>query len=324
MNAQTRGLGRGLGALIPPAAPLPPAEPTTGPGAAAGILTVPVEDIVPNPRQPRSTIDQGALDELAASIRAHGLIQPLIVTHAPPTVAAPYQLITGERRWRAARIAGLAEVPVLVKEATPQQLLELALVENIQRADLNPLEEAEAFQALITDFGLSQQEVADRVGKSRVAVANVVRLLRLPDPVKALLAEDSLSEGHARALLGLADDELIVQAAGQVITRELTVRQTEELVRRLVTVADAADAVRLPPHKLEAHFSHTTEQTVYATLLRLRLFEAKRLLTTTDLAVKEIARRTGFCHAQHLSNAFRRAEHCTPVEYRRRETASSA
>jgi len=243
MNAQTRGLGRGLGALIPPAAPLPPAEPTTGPGAAAGILTVPVEDIVPNPRQPRSTIDQGALDELAASIRAHGLIQPLIVTHAPPTVAAPYQLITGERRWRAARIAGLAEVPVLVKEATPQQLLELALVENIQRADLNPLEEAEAFQALITDFGLSQQEVADRVGKSRVAVANVVRLLRLPDPVKALLAEDSLSEGHARALLGLADDELIVQAAGQVITRELTVRQTEELVRRLVTVADAADAV---------------------------------------------------------------------------------
>jgi len=237
MNPQTRGLGRGLGALIPPAATLPPLEPS------AGFLTISVKDIIPNPRQPRSAIDPGGLNELAVSIREHGLIQPLIVTHAPSTAAAPYQLIAGERRWRAAHIAGLAEVPVLVKEATPQQLLELALVENIQRADLNPLEEAEAFQSLITEFGLSQQEVADRVGKSRVAVANVVRLLRLPDQVKALLAEGSLSEGHARALLGLADDELIVQAAGQVITRELTVRQTEELVRRLVAVADAADAV---------------------------------------------------------------------------------
>ena len=127
-----------------------------------------------------------ALAELSASIREHGLIQPLIVTRARATDRAAYQLIAGERRWRAAQLAGLTAVPVVIKEATPQQSLELALVENIQRADLNPLEEAEAFQALISDFGLSQQEVADRVGKSRVAVANVVRLLRLPEKVKAL------------------------------------------------------------------------------------------------------------------------------------------
>ena len=233
MSAQTRGLGRGLSALIPP--PSPTQQMLGSPETSAGILSVAVMDIIPNPRQPRSAISPETLAELADSIREHGLIQPLIVTHAPPSASAPYQLIAGERRWRAAQLAELATVPVLVKEATPQQLLELALVENIQRADLNPLEEAEAYQALITEFGLSQQEVAKRVGKSRVAVANVVRLLRLPDPVKALLAEGNLSEGHARALLSLPDSDVIIRAAEQVVSRQLTVRQTEELVRRLLT-----------------------------------------------------------------------------------------
>ncbi len=243
MTTAPRGLGKGLGALIPHTPVLAGEEGRAGaPGGA--ILEVSVADIIPNPRQPRGKLDGEALAELAASIKEHGLLQPLIVTRARPTDRAPYQLIAGERRWRAAQMAGLATVPVVVKEATPQQLLELALVENIQRADLGPLEEAEAFQALMGDFGLSQQAVAERVGKSRAAVANTLRLLRLPNRAKALLAEGALTEGHARALLALSDDDTLLAAADQVVARELTVRQTEELVRRLLT---AVSAVRSEP-----------------------------------------------------------------------------
>jgi len=246
MSPQPRGLGRGLGALIPTGPPPAPADLVEEP-AGAGIRDVSVDNIMPNPRQPRSVITPDTLAELAASIREHGLIQPIIVTQAPPTEKVAFQLIAGERRWRAAQLAGLKTVPVLVKEATPQQLLELALVENIQRADLNSLEEATAFQALVTEFGLSQQEIADRVGKSRVAVANILRLLRLPDQVKALLVGGALSEGHARALLALDDDDALIRAAEQVVARELTVRQTEELARRLQAVADTAQAVADEP-----------------------------------------------------------------------------
>lgn len=232
MTGQARGLGKGLGALIP----------TGGtPGGApsdAGLLAVPVGDIIPNPRQPRTRMDPESLTELAESIKEHGLIQPLIVTRAAPSSRAAYQLIAGERRWRAAQMAGLKTVPVLLKEATPQQFLELALVENIQRADLNPLEEADAYQALMSDFALNQQQVAERVGKSRVAVANTLRLLRLPDAVKGLLASGELSEGHARALLGLPDDEAITEAAALVVKRSLSVRQTEDLVRKLLEPHD--------------------------------------------------------------------------------------
>ena len=242
MSAQTRGLGRGLDALIPPApSGTAPQGGQEGTQVHAGVLTVPVTDIIPNPRQPRTSIPAEALSELAASIREHGMIQPLIVTRARPNGPARYQLIAGERRWRAAQMAGLEAVPVLVKEATSQQLLELALVENIQRADLGPLEEAAAFQALMTEFRLSQQDVAERVGKSRVAIANTVRLLNLPASLKALLSDGALTEGHARALLGLSSPEAMTQAAEQVVARDLTVRQTEELVRRLQTVIDARD-----------------------------------------------------------------------------------
>jgi ParB family transcriptional regulator, chromosome partitioning protein len=230
MTGQPRGLGKGLGALIPTAGAR---ETRDERETESGLLMASVTDIAPNPRQPRTRIDPDALAELSASIKEHGLIQPLIVTRSGPTARVPYQLIAGERRWRAAQLAGLETVPVLVKEATSQQMLELALVENIQRSDLNPLEEAEAYQHLIDDFALNQQEVAARVGKSRVAVANTLRLLRLPGRVKALLADGALTEGHARALLGLADEEIIVEAAGVVVSRNLTVRQTEELVRRL-------------------------------------------------------------------------------------------
>ena len=246
MTTPPRGLGRGLGALIPSSGAI--AADAAPDSFASGVLEVSVTDIIPNPRQPRTVMDAGALAELSASIREHGLIQPLIVTRARPTDRAPYQLIAGERRWRAAQLAGLTAVPVVIKEATPQQSLELALVENIQRADLNPLEEAEAFQALISDFGLSQQEVADRVGKSRVAVANVVRLLRLPAKVKALLAQGALTEGHARALLGLEEDEPIIRAAEQVVARGLNVRETEDLVRRLLATAQATP-IQIDPVK---------------------------------------------------------------------------
>ncbi len=246
MSTQTRGLGRGLGALIPPTGPASGEAPGVS-EAAVSVVHVPVADIIPNPRQPRAALLPESLAELAESIRQHGVIQPLIVARSRPTDPAPYQLIAGERRWRAAQLAGLTTVPVIVKGATPEQTLELALVENIQRADLNPLEEAEAYRALMADFGLSQAEVADRVGKSRAAVANTVRLLRLPDAVKALLSAGTLSEGHARALLALPNDDLIIKAAEQVVARGLNVRQTEELVHRLCASGHAQSLAQEEP-----------------------------------------------------------------------------
>ena len=213
------GLGRGLEALIP-VAERPP----------GGVAQVPVSAITPNPMQPRTSLGKDTLAELAASIVEHGLIQPLIVTQQGPD---RYQLIAGERRWQAARMAGLMTVPVIVKEATPQQILELALVENIQRADLNPLEEASAFRQLVDEFGLTQEQVAGRVGKSRVAVTNTLRLLRLPDEVKQALVDGAIHEGHARALLALPTPEAQVAALKVVTRKALSVRQTEELVRRL-------------------------------------------------------------------------------------------
>jgi ParB family chromosome partitioning protein len=217
--ARRRALGKGLEALIPTAVVIGP-----------GLREISVESIVPNPLQPRQALDPNALQELADSVREHGLIQPLIVTQQDQT----YQLIAGERRWQAAKMAGLSRVPALVKDATPQQMLELALVENIQRADLNPLEEASAYQQLIEDFGLTQAQVAGRVGKSRAAVANSVRLLRLPPEVKESLVAGQISEGHARALLGLPEAETQRRALHRLIQRELNVRQTEELVRRWI------------------------------------------------------------------------------------------
>jgi ParB family chromosome partitioning protein len=194
------------------------------------VTQIPVSAITPNPMQPRTVLDPDALADLAASIREHGLIQPLIVTKQGPE---RYQLIAGERRWQASRMAGLATVPVIIKEATPQQVLELALVENIQRADLNPLEEATAFRQLVEEFGLTQEQVAERVSKSRVAVTNTMRLLRLPAEVKQALADGTIREGHARALLALSTAEAQIAALKTVVRQDLSVRQTEELVRRL-------------------------------------------------------------------------------------------
>ena len=220
--AKKRGLGKGLDALIPGGG---------SPAANDGVLLLPVDDIRPNPRQPRSYFSPEALEELAASIREHGVIQPLVVADAPD--GRGYVLIAGERRLQAAKLAGLARVPAVVREASEQQLLELALIENIQRADLNPLETAEAYRQLSEEFGLSHDEIARRVGKSRVAVSNTLRLLKLPQKVQEALLAGRIREGHARALLGLASPEAQEAALATVEAQGLTVRQTEELVRRL-------------------------------------------------------------------------------------------
>lgn len=221
---QRTGLGKGLDALIPGG------DAETQTVVAGGVQQTSVESIARNPRQPRVQFDAGELEELAASIREHGIIQPLIVS---PGRGGNFTLIAGERRLQAAKRAGLKTVPIIVRQASDRQLLELALIENIQRADLGPLEEAEAYQHLVQDFGLSQEQVAERVGKSRVAVTNTMRLTNLADPVKQALVDNRITEGHARALLGLSTQKAQTSALQTIINLSLSVRQAEELVRKL-------------------------------------------------------------------------------------------
>ncbi len=247
MSPRKIGLGKGLESLIP----------TTGEGdgdVTQGVLEVPLSSISPNPHQPRSPIREEDLAELAASIKEHGIIQPLVVTE---TVDG-YQLIAGERRWRAAGVAGLSEVPVLVKDVAPSKMLELALVENLQRSDLNPLEEAMAFQQLADEFELTQKEIAKRVGKSRTAVTNTLRLLTASRPVRQALLEEKISEGHARALLGLEKAAAQEAALKTVLNQDLNVRQTEQLVRRLLGRQDEGEQPSQRPspevRQLESRF----------------------------------------------------------------------
>jgi ParB family chromosome partitioning protein len=225
--AQRTGLGKGLESLIPTGGKISPASTGSGVG---GVQQVAVDAIRPNPRQPRIHFKEDDLTELAASIREHGVIQPLIVTPKPD---GTFTLIAGERRWQAAQKAGLRTVPVITRQASNQELLEIALIENVQRADLNSLEEAEAYRQLVEEFGLSHEAVAKRVGKSRVAVTNTLRLLSLPDVVKQALVDGKLTEGHARALLALSTQKAQASAMQTVINLSLSVRQTEELIRKL-------------------------------------------------------------------------------------------
>lgn len=220
--ARKGGLGKGLDALIP-------SEGSAQEGAA---LYVPVVRIIPNPHQPRADMDAAELQELAASIREHGVLQPLLVTYDPQT--DQYTLVAGERRWRASQLAGLETVPVIVRQVTDQERLELALIENVQRADLSPLEKAEAYRQLTEDFGLTHEEISRQVGKSREAVTNTLRLLKLPDGVRAALTAEKITEGHARALLRLATPQAQMAALGSILKWDLNVRQTEELVKKLL------------------------------------------------------------------------------------------
>jgi ParB family transcriptional regulator, chromosome partitioning protein len=216
------GLGKGLSALI--------SNDAMDELNNAFIADLPIEKIVPNTYQPRIAINPEALLELADSIREHGVIEPLIVTKRNDNT---YELIAGERRWRAAKLAQVGKVPVVVKEASPQQMLEMAIVENVQREDLNPLEEAAAFEQLVKMFGLTHKEIGKKVGFSRAAIANKIRLLVLPEEVKKMLLEEQLSEGHARAMLGLQDLGSMITVAKIVVRDNLSVRAVEELVRRL-------------------------------------------------------------------------------------------
>jgi ParB family chromosome partitioning protein len=234
------GLGKGLDALIPTG--FHPEAPQTEDllAGSTGVLTVSVDQIVPNPRQPRSSFKETALNELAASIKEHGIIQPLLVSRNENGIG--YTLIAGERRWQASQRAGLKVVPVIVRQTTDQQRLELALIENVQRADLNPLEEANAYRQLAEEFHLSHDEISLRVGKSRVAVTNTLRLLNLPGSIQMSLLEGEISEGHARALLGLTNPRAMESALRTVLLQKLTVRQTEELVNRLKGEKPTANA----------------------------------------------------------------------------------
>lgn len=261
MAKQKFGLGRGLDALITGANEVMPAVP----GEEQGILEAAVDSIIPNPRQPRRVFreDDPKLLELSASIKEYGLLQPLIVTRLDTTgvtsstvqtasdswfagdeqansrpymsSTVQYQIIAGERRWRAARLAGLTKVPIIIKEATPQEMLELALIENIQRADLNPIEEALAYQTLIQEFGLTQEMVAKQVGKDRSTITNAIRLLQLAPKVREALINqpERFSEGHARALIGISREEDQITAMGKIISERLNVRQAEELAARI-------------------------------------------------------------------------------------------
>jgi ParB family chromosome partitioning protein len=231
--AQKSGLGKGLDALIP----------TGLNGQAAPADThVPISMIVPNPLQPREAISEETLLELAASIREHGILQPLVVSHDPLT--GTYMLIAGERRLRAARLANLDKVPVIIRTVTEQQRLTQALIENIQRADLSPLESARGFKRLVDEFNLTHEEVAAQVGKSRTAVTNTLRLLNLPQTVQAALAAQKISEGHARALLSLPTEQAQLSALSTILTHDLNVRQTEELVRKLTGTKPPAPPAR--------------------------------------------------------------------------------
>jgi ParB family transcriptional regulator, chromosome partitioning protein len=237
-------LGRGLSALIPEAPAVPPPAPQAAPAPTKETTPteVDLDLIAPNPYQPRLNFDEAKLDELAQSIRANGLIQPIVVRRAvaksgaatsSASGAAPaFEIIAGERRWRAAQRAGLLRVPVLVKDVPDEKLLEVALIENIQREDLNPIDEALAYRRLIDDFHLTQEALATAVGKDRSSVANFLRLLKLPESVRKEVASGALSMGHARALLAIEQEAAIERAAREVLEQKLSVRETEALAKK--------------------------------------------------------------------------------------------
>lgn len=226
MANKPRGLGKGLGALMGDTA-LPEQE---------GSLLLPISQVEPGLNQPRQRFDPAALDDLADSVREHGIIQPLTVRRLS---SGYYQIIAGERRWRAAKQAGLSEVPAVVIEADDRKVLELGLIENLQREDLDPMEEAEGYASLINDYGLTQDEVARRMGKSRSGVANALRLLTLPEPVRAMLTDGQLSAGHARAVLSVSGGEKVQTAfAEHIVKNALSVRQAEQKAKTFTLLPD--------------------------------------------------------------------------------------
>jgi ParB family transcriptional regulator, chromosome partitioning protein len=237
-----QGLGRGLAALIPQRAP-----------HATGSTEIPISRVRPNPRQPRQRMDQAELDALASSIREHGVLQPVLVTET----LDGYQLVAGERRFRASQMAGLERIPAIVRQLADREQLELALVENLQREDLGPMEEAHAFRSLVDDFGMTQDDIATRVGRARSTVTNTLRLLDLDPAIQSAVAEGTLSEGHARAIGGLPVDQQ-TRVLGTIAEQQLSVRQTEELVRRLRTPRPVPAAAE--PRPLDTDLERVEEE----------------------------------------------------------------
>ena len=262
MAMQKKGLGRGLGALIPSAESKTESRPEPNP------LEVAVDRITPSPFQPRRTFDEAKLEELAGSIRNQGIIQPLVVRRKDDG----YELIAGERRWRASMKAGLSRVPVVVREASDHEALQLALVENLQREDLNPIEEASGYRRLQEEFHWSQEEMADRVGKSRPAIANSLRLLSLPAAVQQEVVAGNLPAGQARALLGLHTEPLIISASREVIAKGLSTRETEKMVRYLLMGRKRRRAAPL----LDADLKSIVEDLQRALGTRVRLIPKPR------------------------------------------------
>jgi ParB family chromosome partitioning protein len=271
MSAPKKGrLGKGLGALLGEYLPEPGENPT-----GEGVRVVSVARIAPNPFQPRREFAPEQLDELVASIRANGLLQPLVVRPRTATTpeGAEWELVAGERRWRAVRRLEWAEVPVVVKELDDRAMLILAIVENVQRADLSPLEEAAGYRQLIEEFGFTQAEVAESVGKERSTVANLLRLLQLPASVQGLVSRGELSMGHARALLGLGEDREMAELAREVVEQGLSVRVVEERVRERKTAPPPSAARRAADRPADPHVRHLEEelQRTLGTAVRIRV-----------------------------------------------------
>lgn len=220
--AKKSGLGKGLGALM--------LENNTD--SMVSTSTLNINEITPNKEQPRKTFDETALEELADSIRQHGVLQPLLVR---PLTSGGYQLVAGERRWRASRLAELKEVPVIIKELSDTEAMEIAIIENLQREDLNPIEEAEGLQALIDKCGYTQEQVATSVGKSRPAITNALRLLKLPEEVREMAKDGTISAGHARALLAFDNQPMMIECANQIVSKKFTVRDVEKMAKRPAT-----------------------------------------------------------------------------------------
>lgn len=279
-----RGLGRGLSDLLSGEAL----------SQSRAVIEVPLTEIEPNPNQPRQDFNEDALEELTLSIEMHGVLQPIIVRRT----GATYQIVAGERRWRAAQRAGRQTIPCLVQDADDAQALELAMIENLQRDDLGALEAARGYRMLIQDFGLTQEEVAQRVGKSRSAVANTLRLLDLPDFVQTHLREGRLSEGHGRALLALVSQaEQLESALGRVVEEGLNVRETERLVRETLnpTASEADEPEGLPAEPRARRSSQDLARDPHVAAAEQRL----QMALATKIAIRPAAKRGGVIHIRY-------------------------